>query len=54
MQLYDKTRWNMDEAARNNGFDWVDPPAESKRELLSSLVEIATGHGMQLTLCTPA
>ena len=52
MQLYDKTRLNMDEAARNYGFDWVDPPAESKRELLSSLVEIAAGHGMQLTLCT--
>ena len=52
MQLYDKTRRNMDEAARQNGFSWVDPPAGSKRELLSSLVEIAATYGMQLTICT--
>ena len=52
MQLYSKTRSNMDETARNYGFDWVDPPDEAKRELLGSLVEIAAGHGMQLTLCT--
>ena len=52
MQLYSKTRSNMNEAARNYGFDWVDPPAETKRELLSRLVEIAAGYRMQLTLCT--
>ena len=52
MQLYSKTRSNMDEAGRNFGFDWIDPPSESKRELLGRLVEIAAGHRMQLTLCT--
>ena len=52
MQLYTKTRWNMDQAAQDYGFDWVDPPPETKRELLSNLVEIAAEHGMQLTLCT--
>ena len=52
MQLYNKTRRNMDEAAGNHGFDWADPPAEGKRELLGSLVDIAAVHGMQLTICT--
>lgn len=52
MQIYNKTRRNMSEAARNHGFDWHDPPAELKRELLSDLVEIAADYKMHLAICT--
>ena len=52
MQIYDKTRWNMDEAAKSHGFSWEDPPMESKRELLGDLIEIATDNRMRLAICT--
>ncbi len=52
MQLYDKTQRNMDEAARRDGFEWQDPPAETKRALLADLAEIAANHEMHLTICT--
>ena len=52
MQIYKKTKWNMDEAAREYSFDWHDPPVESKRELLIDLVEIAAEHKMRLSICT--
>lgn len=52
MQLYKKTRRNMDEAASLHRFDWKDPPAEKKRELLRDLVAIATDHNMNLKICT--
>ncbi len=52
MQLYRKTQFNLDEAARANNFDWCDPPTEVKRALLSDLVEIADEHAMRLSICT--
>ena len=52
MQLYRKTRRNMDEAAQSNDFVWYDPTAETKRELLAGLVEIAGEHSMRLSVCT--
>lgn len=52
LQVYNKTRRNLDEAARNHGFDWEDPPAEAKRELLKALVDIAADHRMRLSICT--
>ena len=52
MQLYRKTRVNLDEAARANGFAWQDPPPEAKRALLEDLVEIASEHGIRLSICT--
>ena len=52
MQIYRKTRLNLNEAARTGNFDWVDPPAESKRKLLGELVEIAAQNDIQLSICT--
>ena len=52
MQIYEKTRRNMDEAALNHGFNWEDPPDELKREMLSDFVEVAGSSGMQLSICT--
>ena len=52
MQVYGKTRSNMNQAAQHHDFQWEDPSPEYKRELLNDLVEIAAVHGMQLTICT--
>jgi uncharacterized protein DUF1848 len=52
MQLYDKTRRNMDEAARSFGFEWEDPPATIKSALLKDLTAIAADHKMRLSICT--
>lgn len=52
MQLYQKTKFNMDRAAAEHGFSWEDPPVESKRELLVELASIAKHHGMRMTICT--
>ena len=52
MQVYGKTRSNMNEAARRQGFEWDDPASDQKRELLDDLVEIASRYRMQLTICT--
>ena len=50
--LYEKTLRNMDRAADDNGFTWSDPSDEWKRSLLIELTEIATGHRIQLTVCS--
>ena len=52
MQVYGNTRRNLNQAARDNGFVWEDPPAEVKRQLLSELAEIAAAYSMKLTICT--
>ena len=52
MQIYQKTRLNLNEAARANNFDWSDPPAEAKRGLLGELVEIAAQNNIRLSICT--
>ena len=52
MQLYKKTRLNLDEAAQANKFEWHDPPQEVKRGLLRDLVDIAADQGIGLSICT--
>ena len=52
LQIYKKTKHNLDEASRVHGFDWYDPPAETKRELLTALVQVASEHKMSLSICT--
>ncbi len=51
-QIYQKTRRNLDDAARREGFTWWDPPAEEKMQLEEKLVAIAAANGMQLKVCS--
>ncbi len=51
LQVYRKTRRNLDLAARASGFVWEDPPADAKRALLSRLAELAAARGIRLVLC---
>ena len=51
-QMYAKTRRNLDAAASRNRFEWCDPPAVRKLELLGELARVAREAGMQLTVCT--
>ena len=51
LHSYAKTRRNMDAAARDGGFQWKDPEAEAKKDLLSKLAEIALEYGMVTSLC---
>ncbi|NOY27902.1 MAG: DUF1848 domain-containing protein [Oligoflexia bacterium] len=51
-QVYKKTRINTDAAASRHGFEWWDPPDETKRALLQDLCAIAQSHDMRLTVCS--
>ncbi len=51
-QIYKKTRRNLDDAARQAGFDWCDPSPEDKQLLAHEFVQIARQNGMQLTVCS--
>lgn len=50
-QIYDKTRRNMDRAARTFGFSWRDPADEEKRTLVRQFIGIAGAYGMKLSVC---
>ena len=52
VQLYRKTRTNMERAAQQHGFDWYDPPPETKRALLGDLLDIARENRLTLSICT--
>ena len=52
MQVYQKTKRNMEEAASQHGFTWTDPLDQEKAELLRDLVAIADGNGMSLKMCS--
>jgi Domain of unknown function (DUF1848) len=52
MHPYQKTRRNLDRAARRHGFLWRDPPPEEKQQLLHSLAAIAREEGLAPTLCS--
>ncbi len=52
MQIYKKTRRNMDAASRLFHFSWNDPEIEEKKALLTDLSAIARSRGMALTVCT--
>ncbi|MBK6687924.1 MAG: DUF1848 domain-containing protein [Deltaproteobacteria bacterium] len=52
LQLYQKTKRNLDEAGRVEAFEWWDPTVEEKRDLLSALAQIAASNRMRLTICT--
>lgn len=50
-QVYRKTRRNMSAAARALGFEWWDPSAADKHQLLTDLAAISRTHGIALTVC---
>ena len=50
-QIYQKTRRNLDWAARRFDFTWEDPATEAKYALAAELAAIAKTHGMQLAMC---
>jgi hypothetical protein len=50
-QIYRKTKRNMDRAALDAGFTWLDPPDEGKRALLAALSECARSCGFRLSVC---
>lgn len=52
LQVYKKTRRNMDAAGRLFQFSWCDPAVERKRELLAELSAMARSRGMRLAVCT--
>ncbi len=52
LQVYKKTRRNMDAAARLFNFSWLDPEIAEKKALLTDLSAIARSRGMALTVCT--
>ena len=51
LQLYKKTRRNMDIASEEHGFRWHDPTVEEKQELLASFERSASERGMRLSIC---
>jgi hypothetical protein len=50
--VYKKTLRNVNNAARDFGFDWSDPDTEWKRSLTTELVAIAATHRIRLTVCS--
>ncbi len=51
-QLYAKTKRNLDRAAKEEGFQWTDPSDDWRRALLVELLEIATAHKIQISICS--
>ncbi len=52
VHLYKKTLRNMTWAAETFGFSWEDPSLEIKRELATEMVQMASAHGMRLSVCS--
>ena len=52
LQIYKKTRLNMNRAAAENDFSWRDPPSDEKSALVSELEAMAAAQQMRLTICT--
>ncbi len=52
LQIYKKTRRNMNDAASEHRFEWFDPNPEFKKTLLRDLADIAGENEIRLTICT--
>lgn len=52
MHLYEKTLRNLTRAATEHAFDWREPSADEKRELLADLQVLAGRHGIGVSLCS--
>ncbi len=51
LQVYAKSRRNLDRQASRHGFSWRDPPDDEKRALLADLAAIAAEEGLRFSLC---
>ncbi|MGA2653134.1 MAG: DUF1848 domain-containing protein [Terracidiphilus sp.] len=51
-QIYAKTKRNLNEAAKEASFEWIDPPPKEKFALCLELTGIARRFGMQLSVCS--
>jgi hypothetical protein len=54
-QIYKKTRRNLDIAAREAGFTWLDHATicqQQGRDLAIEFAQVAASHGMQLKVCS--
>lgn len=51
VQMYAKTKRNLDDAARSHGFRWLDPTNEDKRDLLGKLRDVAAEAGIKVSMC---
>jgi len=52
LQIYKKTKRNMDEMSRQCGNPWFDPEPEIKRSLAQDLFKLAADRNMVLTICS--
>lgn len=52
MQVYRKTKSNMDKMAERANNPWWDPPISQKKELAKTLHEMAASYGIKLTICS--
>lgn len=52
VQLYEKTKRNLDAAALSGSFSWCDPTNEEKSGLLADLVSIAAENKIKLSVCS--
>lgn len=53
-QIYRKTQRNLDAAAQQSGFNWVDPEEAEKHALVGEFTRVAATTGMRLTVCSQA
>ena len=51
-QIYRKTERNLNRAASEAGFTWLDPSAKVKHGLARELAACAGANGMELTVCS--
>jgi hypothetical protein len=52
VEIYRKTKRNLDTAARTSGFAWHELGGDEKHTLVAALLELARAHGIRLSLCT--
>src|SRR5262249_9069575 len=52
MQLYAKTRRNLNRAGLDYSFAWADPTNEEKLDLVRQLVMIASENGIRVAVCS--
>ena len=52
LQLYRKTKLNLDSAAESSSNLWWNPAVEEQRDMAAQLSTLATDRGLQLTICS--